>query len=143
MPEDRAHVHHGAAAGAELITKGAVFDVHHRSQRPDDVRGTLNFIDEAARRAGAALVRRGACFSLAQRFDADGPQKGAFRRNNPVHVMLASGLDSAESHLENEQKQLMLRMNRVRPFINILGACSGLLLLLMAGLWVWRIWSRM
>ena len=52
-------------------------------------------------------------------------------------------LDSAESHLENEQKQLMLRMNRVRPFINILGACSGLLLLLMAGLWVWRIWSRM
>jgi kynurenine formamidase len=64
---------------------------------PDDVRGTLNFIDEAARRAGAALVRRGACFSLAQRFDADGPQKGAFRRNNPVHVMLASGLDSAES----------------------------------------------
>ncbi len=64
---------------------------------PDDVRGTLNFIDEAKRRAGAALVRRGVSFSLAQRFGARGPQKGTFRRNNPVHVMLASGLDSSES----------------------------------------------
>ncbi len=42
-------------------------------------------------------MRRGTCFSPAQRFDAHGPQKGTFRRNNPVHVMLASGLDSAES----------------------------------------------
>jgi kynurenine formamidase len=64
---------------------------------PDDVHGTLNFIDETKRREGAGLVRRGACFSLAQRFDAHGPQKGTFRRNNPVHVMLASGLDSSES----------------------------------------------
>lgn len=64
---------------------------------PQDVRGTLNFIGEAKRCAGAAQIRRGVSFSLAQRFDADGPQKGAFRRNNPVHVMLASGLDSPES----------------------------------------------
>jgi hypothetical protein len=52
-------------------------------------------------------------------------------------------LDSAESHLEREQKELMVRMNRVRPFVNILGASSGLLVLLMAGLWVWRGWNRM
>jgi hypothetical protein len=52
-------------------------------------------------------------------------------------------LDSAESHLEREQKQVMARMNRVRPFVNILGASSGLLVLLMAGLWVWRGWNRM
>lgn len=64
---------------------------------PQDVRGTLNFIGEAKRCAGAAQIRRGVSFSLAQRFDANGPQKGAFRRNNPVHVMLASGLDSPES----------------------------------------------
>jgi hypothetical protein len=52
-------------------------------------------------------------------------------------------LDNAESHLEKEQKQLMVRMNQVRPFVNILGASSGLLVLLMAGLWVWRGWNRM
>ena len=30
---------------------------------PDDVLGTLNFLDEAKRREGAALVRRGVSFS--------------------------------------------------------------------------------
>src|SRR3954463_6109444 len=33
----------------------------------DDVLGTLNFLDEAKRREGAACVRRGASFSLAQK----------------------------------------------------------------------------
>ena len=61
---------------------------------PDDVLGTLNFLDEAKRREGAALVRRGVSFSLAQRFGADGPQKGWRRRTNPVHTMLDTGLDA-------------------------------------------------
>src|SRR3954463_6555739 len=60
----------------------------------DDVLGTLNFLDEGKRVEGAALVRRGASFSLSQRFDADGPQKGWRRRTNPVHTMLSSGLDA-------------------------------------------------
>ncbi|MEU5265848.1 cyclase family protein [Amycolatopsis sp. NPDC021455] len=60
----------------------------------DDVLGTLNLLDDAKRREGAALVRRGVSFSLAQRFDADGPQKGWRRRTNPVHTMLDTGLDA-------------------------------------------------
>jgi kynurenine formamidase len=60
----------------------------------DDVLGTLNFLDEEKRREGAALIRRGASFSLSQRFDADGPQKGWRRRTNPVHTMLDTGLDA-------------------------------------------------
>lgn len=59
-----------------------------------DVLGTLNFLDEAKRREGAALVRRGASFSLAQRFDMNGPQKGWRRRTNPVHTMLDTGADA-------------------------------------------------
>jgi hypothetical protein len=50
-------------------------------------------------------------------------------------------LDSAESHLEKEQQQLKLRMDRLRPYVNILGAFSGVLMLLMAGLWLWRGWQ--
>ncbi|WP_306319824.1 MULTISPECIES: cyclase family protein [unclassified Streptomyces] len=61
----------------------------------DDVLGTLNFLDEAKRREGAALVRRGVSFSLAQSFDMDGPQKGWRRRTNPVHTMLDTGTDAA------------------------------------------------
>jgi cell division protein FtsL len=51
-------------------------------------------------------------------------------------------LDKAEAHLEEEQQQLSARMNRVGPFITVLGASSGLLVLLMAGLWLWRGWNR-
>jgi len=47
-------------------------------------------------------------------------------------------LDSAESHLEQEQRELMVRMNRLRPYVNVLAASSGVLVLAMAGLWVWR-----
>ena len=60
----------------------------------DDVLGTLNFLDDAKRREGAALVRRGASFSLAQSFDTDGPQKGWRRRTNPVHTMTDTGTDA-------------------------------------------------
>lgn len=48
--------------------------------------GTVNFIDEAARTAAARLVRQGVSFSLAQRFDMNGPQKGWHRRTDPVHT---------------------------------------------------------
>ncbi|MGW7051119.1 cyclase family protein [Streptomyces sp. NPDC054887] len=61
----------------------------------DDRLGTLNFLDEAKRREGAALVRRGVSFSLSQRFDINGPQKGWRRRTNPVHTMLDTGTDAA------------------------------------------------
>jgi kynurenine formamidase len=60
----------------------------------DDVLGTLNFLDDAKRRAAAALIHRGASFSLAQSFDANGPQKGWRRRTNPVHTMLDTGVDA-------------------------------------------------
>jgi kynurenine formamidase len=61
----------------------------------DDVLGTLNFIDDAKRVEAAALIRRGASFSLAQSFDGDGPQNGWRRRTNPVHTMLDTGVDAA------------------------------------------------
>lgn len=61
----------------------------------DDVLGTLNFLTEDKRRTAAALIRKGASFSLSQRFDMDGPQKGWRRRTNPVHTMLDTGTDAA------------------------------------------------
>ncbi|MCW2819098.1 MAG: putative cyclase [Marmoricola sp.] len=60
----------------------------------DDVLGTLNFLDDAKRVEGAALVRTGSAYSLSQAFDMDGPQKGWRRRTNPVHTMLDSGTDA-------------------------------------------------
>ena len=54
----------------------------------------LNFLDDAKRAQGAALIRRGVSFSLAQSFDMNGPQKGWRRRTNPVHTMLDTGTDA-------------------------------------------------
>jgi hypothetical protein len=51
-------------------------------------------------------------------------------------------LDNAEAHLETEQKQLLARINRIRPLVNVLGASSGALVLLMAAIWIWRAWNR-
>src|SRR5579863_8301030 len=64
----------------------------------DDVLGTANFITGELRLAAAGLVRRGTSFSLSQRFDMDGPQKGWRRRTNPVHTMLDTGTDAAAGH---------------------------------------------
>jgi kynurenine formamidase len=53
----------------------------------DDERGTLNLIDDAAVRRGAAAVRRGASFSLSIPMDAEGPQTGrVMGRENPKHT---------------------------------------------------------
>lgn len=60
----------------------------------DDVRGTMNFLDESKRRQAAALVQDGTTFSLAQPFDMNGPQRGWRRRTNPVHTMLDTGTDA-------------------------------------------------
>ncbi len=51
----------------------------------DDQLGTLNLIDRAARRRGAACVQDGKAFSLALPLSVDGPQLGGIAgRTNPV-----------------------------------------------------------
>jgi len=56
----------------------------------DDELGTLNLIDDAAVRRGAACVRTGKRFSLALRLDQRGPQVGGIPgRINPLRTMIA------------------------------------------------------
>ena len=82
--------------GNTLASIEAMAAAHNNWGRwgPDDVLGTLNFIDEAKRVEAAQLVRSGQTFSLAQPFNTDGPQKGWRRRTNPVHTMTDTGTDA-------------------------------------------------
>lgn len=59
---------------------------------PDDQRGTLNLIDDAAVRRGAAAVRRGVSFSLSIPMDEFGPQTGRIlgRKNPELRMLQAS-----------------------------------------------------
>ena len=47
-------------------------------------------------------------------------------------------LNDAESHLQVEQTELQRRMSRIQPILRILGASSGLLILVIGGLWLWQ-----
>nr|WP_184752531.1 cyclase family protein [Microbacterium thalassium] len=78
---------------AEIAARAAAFGNWGR-WGPDDVLGTLNFIDPQKRVEAASLVRSGAVVSLAQRFDTEGPQRGWRRRTNPVHTMTDTGTDA-------------------------------------------------
>jgi uncharacterized membrane protein SpoIIM required for sporulation len=51
-------------------------------------------------------------------------------------------LDEAESHMQKEQEELIGRMNKLNPFVRIFGAASGLLLVVLAGLFVWDALNR-
>ena len=46
-------------------------------------------------------------------------------------------LDEAESHMQIEQTELLAKMNRIQPMVRLLGACSGILIVIIAGLWIW------
>jgi kynurenine formamidase len=59
----------------------------------DDERGTLNYVTPDAIVKAARLVKRGAVFSLAIPFDAEGPQGAKSRRFNPIHQMTLTGPD--------------------------------------------------
>ena len=47
-------------------------------------------------------------------------------------------LDEAESHMEKEQAEVMSRVNKLNPFVRAFGAASGLLILVIAGMWVYQ-----
>jgi hypothetical protein len=46
-------------------------------------------------------------------------------------------LDEAESHMAKEQEDLLLKMNRLTPWVRIFGACSAVLIVVIAGLFVY------
>jgi len=47
-------------------------------------------------------------------------------------------LDESESHMEQEQIELMQKVNKLNPFVRWLGAASGLLILVIAGIAIYQ-----
>ena len=46
-------------------------------------------------------------------------------------------LDESEAHMEREQMELMHKVDRINPFVRWLGAASGVLIVVIAGLAVY------
>jgi hypothetical protein len=47
-------------------------------------------------------------------------------------------LDQSESHMEQEQTALIARLNRLQVPVRLFGAASGLLILIIFGMWIWK-----
>ncbi len=61
-----------------------------------------------------------------------------YRSTLAMHEADQLFLNDAESHLQIEQTELQRRMNRIQPIVRVLGAGSGLLMLVICGLWLWN-----
>ena len=47
-------------------------------------------------------------------------------------------LDEAESQMEQEQVELMRRVRKVNPLVRVFGGLSGLLIIVISGLWIYQ-----
>ena len=47
-------------------------------------------------------------------------------------------LDDAESHMQKEQVDIMRRADRLGPFVRVFGAASGVLIVVIAGVWFYQ-----
>lgn len=51
-------------------------------------------------------------------------------------------LDSAEAHMQKEQQELINRMDRITPWVRILGTCSVVLIVLIGGMFIYTNLTR-
>jgi len=47
-------------------------------------------------------------------------------------------LNPAEKHMEHEQEEAAQKVEKVGPYVYGLGAASGVLLLVIVGIWLWQ-----
>lgn len=47
-------------------------------------------------------------------------------------------LDQSESHMEKEQQELIIRLNKLQVPVRVLMGASGLLILVIAGMWIYQ-----
>jgi hypothetical protein len=47
-------------------------------------------------------------------------------------------LNESESHMEKEQVEILAKMNKITPVVKVLGALSGAMILLIAGLFIYE-----
>jgi Tfp pilus assembly protein PilN len=59
-----------------------------------------------------------------------------YRSTLTIHEDDQLFLSDSESQLKEEQVEIQKKMTRIQPMVRILGAASGMLLIVMAGIWL-------
>jgi Tfp pilus assembly protein PilN len=47
-------------------------------------------------------------------------------------------LDESESHMAQEQVEVLRKMSQIAPLVRLFGAASGVLILVIAGIWIYQ-----
>jgi len=47
-------------------------------------------------------------------------------------------LDDTKSHMEREQAEIIAKVNKLNPFVKVLGAASGIMFLVIAGMFIYQ-----
>jgi Tfp pilus assembly protein PilN len=47
-------------------------------------------------------------------------------------------LNESESHMQSEQTEILAKVNRITPFVKVLGAVSGVMILVIAGMFIYQ-----
>jgi len=68
----------------------------------DDQLGTLNFITPSAVTRAKSEINSGRTFSLSIPLNSNGPQTGAMKRFNPIHLMIRHGGDAALAGMDKQ-----------------------------------------
>lgn len=61
-----------------------------------------------------------------------------YRSTLAIHEEDQLFLDEAESHMAREQEEIHARMDRIQTPMRLLGAASGTLILVIAGMWLYE-----
>ena len=52
-------------------------------------------------------------------------------------------LDEAEAHMQKEQDEIHAKLDRIAWPVRLLGSASGVLILVIAGMWIYEGWNRL
>ena len=61
-----------------------------------------------------------------------------YRSTLSIHEDDSIYLNASDSHMEREQVEILAKMNKVTPMIKVLGAVSGAMILIIAGIFIYQ-----
>jgi hypothetical protein len=61
-----------------------------------------------------------------------------YRSTLTIHEDDSIFLNESNSHMEREQTEILAKMNKITPIVKVLGAISGAMILVIAGLFIYQ-----
>ena len=61
-----------------------------------------------------------------------------YRSTLTIHEDDSIYLNESESHMEREQTEILAKMNKITPIVKVLGALSGAMILVIAGIFIYQ-----